>query len=300
MQDHRSARAVPPSNKTQENKGDLIAFPATPSFSLAEANSIVDIEIQADQLLSYINKLTSLADRACSTAIRQSETTHLIEENRHSEMMNLRHRLDQQSAQLHEQQLALVRLDHESKAQIASLETQLQGTRLHRNEENELEVLRSENAALISRLGEAEELARQAQARIQEDLAPLQEEVAELRLQLARRDETIHTKQSAIKNHELDFRAKILELKQSLRDAQTEIQNQETKLKDKEALIQATAVKEMEMGNLIKRLSDECAMLSKELQEKNQILPRLEPKKASSGDAKIWRRVIGRLQEEPQ
>ena len=56
----------------QEKQKDVIALPALPSFALADPNNIVDIEIQADHLLNYINKLTALADRACSTAIRQS------------------------------------------------------------------------------------------------------------------------------------------------------------------------------------------------------------------------------------
>ena len=301
MQDHGSTRPVPPSNKNQENKGDLIAFPATPSFSLAEANSIVDIEIQADQLLAYINKLTSLADRACSTAISQNETTHLIEENRRSEMINLRSHLDQQSAQLREQQLALLRLEHESKTKIASLENQLQQTKFHRNEENKLALLRNENAKLASRLREAESRAEQTQSHTQGDRAPLSQEVAELRLQLAKRDETIQSKNNAIKNIEVDFRAKILALEQSLRDTQAELKNHEAKLKEKDALVQATAAKEAEMGNLIKRLSTECSTLSNELHQKNRKLAHTESKQGQPiADARIWRRVIGRLQEDPQ
>jgi hypothetical protein len=105
MQNDRTARNITQPVRSNGNVKELVALPATPSFSLAEANSILDIEIQADQLLAYIDKLTSLADRACNTAIRQNETTHLIEENRRSEMINLRSHLDNQGAQLHEQQL---------------------------------------------------------------------------------------------------------------------------------------------------------------------------------------------------
>jgi hypothetical protein len=55
------------------------------------------------------------------------------------------------------------------------------------------------------------------------------------------------------------------------------------------------------MGNLIKRLSAECTKLSNELQEKPQTFSpnqanRLEPR----AKTKIWHRVIGRLQEDPQ
>ena len=62
----------------------------------------------------------------------------------------------------------------------------------------------------------------------------------------------------------------------------------------------ATGVKEAEVGNLIKRLSAECAALNSELQEKNQRLIQIETKKEKTiNDATIWRRMIGRLQEEP-
>jgi hypothetical protein len=278
---------------------ELVPLPAAPSFSLDEANSILDIEIQADQLLAYINKLTSLADRACSTAISQNETTHLIEENRRSEMINLRNHLDQQSAQLHEQQLALMRLEHESKAKIASLETQLQQTRLHRGEENKLELLRNENANLARRLHEAEALAKQAQSHIQGDLAPLNKEVAELSLQVANRDKTIQTKNNMIKTIELDYGAKIVELEQRLRESETKVHELHTTIKEKDALIQATAGKEAEIGKLIKRLSIECNRLNTELQEKSHLPAQLEPKKAQSvTDSKIWRQVIGRFQEQ--
>jgi len=75
-----------------------MALPATPSFSLAEANSIVEIEVQADQLLGYIDKLTTLADRACTTAIRQSQTAHLIDVSRHGEINDLRKKLETDGA----------------------------------------------------------------------------------------------------------------------------------------------------------------------------------------------------------
>ena len=276
-----------------------MALPATPSFSLAEANTIVDIEVQANQLLDYINKLTSLADRACNTAILQTETVQLIEENRNAEITNLRNQLEQQSAQFREQQLAMVRLEEGSKAQITALEIQLRQAEIQRNEEKELRILRRKNVGLISRLDEAEEIAKQAETRIHEQLTPLNREVAELRLQLANRDKTIQTKNNILKTIELDFRAKIVELEQRLRDSETTLHELQTTIKEKDALIQATAGKEAEIGKLIKRLSTECDKLNTELQEKSRIPAQLEPKKAPSvTDSKIWRQVIGRFQEE--
>ena len=299
MQNDRSARVPTPLAKTYKNRTELMALPATPSFSLAEANTIVDIEVQANQLLDYINKLTSLADRACNTAILQTETVQLIEENRNAEITNLRNQLEQQSAQFREQQLAMVRLEEGSKAQIAALEIQLRQAEIQRNEEKELRILRRKNVGLISRLDEAEEIAKRAETRIHEQLTPLNQEVAELRLQLANRDKTIQTKNNMIKTIELDFRAKIVELEQRLRDSETTLPELQTTIKEKDALIQATAGKEAEIGKLIKRLSTECDRLNTELQEKSRLPAQLESRKAPSvTDSKIWRQVIGRFQEE--
>ena len=106
-------------------------------------------------------------------------------------------------------------------------------------------------------------------------------------------------KNSSIKSVETELRGKILELEQQLRSAQAEAKAQETQLHEKDALIQATAVKEAEIGQLIKRLSSECETLSAELQQKNLRLAQLEGKSAlPSNDTKVWRRVIGRLQED--
>jgi septal ring factor EnvC (AmiA/AmiB activator) len=304
---------VPPQNDLQESrslsqtklphksKGELVALPAPPSFSLDDANSIVEIEIQADQLLNYIDKLTSFADRACSAAIRQTETAHLIEENRFTEIGDLRRTLEHQNEKLHEQQVAMVRLEQQSKAQITALEVRLRQNEMQRAEEKRQELLRGENAGLVSRLKEAEALVLQAQERNHDWSEPLGQELEDLKLQLAERDETIQAKNATIKQVESDSRAKILDIEQRLRDAEKALEDHEAILKEKDAVIRATALKEAEMGNLIKRLSAECAKLSNELQERNRTLSqnhrtRTEPR----ADANIWRRVIGRLQEDPQ
>ena len=104
-----------------------------------------------------------------------------------------------------------------------------------------------------------------------------------------------------IKQIESDSRAKILDIEQRLRDAEKALENHEAILKEKDNVIRATALKEAEMGNLIKRLSAECAKLSNELQERTRTPSqnhgtRAEPR----ADVNIWRRVIGRLQEDPQ
>jgi len=290
--------------RKQGNLRELVDLPATPSFSFADANFIVDIEVHADQLLAYIDKLTSLADRACNTAMRQTETAQWVEKNRQIEITNLREQLDFQKTQCQEQQLALVRVEQESKAQIAVLESQLRLSEIRQEQaekDKELKTLRVEKATLASRLAEVESNSKQAPAVGGHEFARGREELADSKHQLAKRDEIIQRKNQAIKQMELDFRAKVSELEQRLSEIQLDLQSHEAKLKEKDALIQMTAAKELEMGNLIQRLSAECAALSKELQEKNRRLIQIEPKKAQPlNDGKIWRRVIGRLQEEPQ
>ncbi len=278
-------------------------LPATPSFSFADANCIVDIEIQADQLLSYIDKLTSLADRACNTAIRQTETAQFLEKNRFTEIARLQRQLEQQKEHYQEQQLALLRVEHESKSRIASLESQLHQIAIHQryaDKDNELEILRARETTVGRQLPEERAIAKHVRKPDHSDPNPHDQDIAELRLQLAKRDETIEIKNRAIKEIEVEYRAKFLELEKRLAAAESQLELQETKLREKEAQIMATGVKEAEVGNLIKRLSAECAALNSELQEKNQRLIQIETKKEKTiNDATIWRRMIGRLQEEP-
>ena len=276
---------------------EVVALPAIPSFSFGDAKNILDIEVQADQLLNYINKLTSLADRACITALQQSETTQRVEDNRHSEVVYLRRQLDQANTQFREQQRAMTRLEQASRAQLTTLEKQL-----HRKEietmEREIDALRSNGAAVTIVRQQPKQTEEPRQSVVQAETPPLNQELAHLKQQLAARDETIETKNRMIKAIEGDFQSKIAELEQRLRDTQQELQIEEAKLKEKDTLLQATAAKEVEMGNLIKRLSGECEQLNRELQEISQSRSSADANKIpSGGETKIWRRVIGRLQE---
>ena len=145
MQQQRKPQSNNPRDSEPEKTAQVVALPAIPSFSFGDAKNILDIEVQADQLLNYINKLTSLADRACTTALQQSETTQRVEDNRHSEVVYLRRQLDQANTQFREQQRAMTRLEQASRAQLTTLEKQL-----HRKEietmEREIDALRSNGA----------------------------------------------------------------------------------------------------------------------------------------------------------
>ncbi len=56
----------------------------------SDANSILNIELQANQLFHYIDKLSSFADRACKNAINQTERVQRFEESYQIELINLR------------------------------------------------------------------------------------------------------------------------------------------------------------------------------------------------------------------
>src|SRR5262245_14034750 len=213
MEREKPSTQPSPPEIAQKSQRDLVAMPSLPSFALADENSIVDIEIQADHLLNYINKLTALADRACSTAIRQSESAQRTEESRQNEINFLRRQLEQANAQFNEQQLAMTRLEQNSREQIAALETQLRQKEIYRiQREKEFIHLRSEHDALANR-----KTAEPSQLRVapsQLGIETLKQENADLKLQLANRDEAIQTKNHEIKTLELDFRAQIVELEQ--------------------------------------------------------------------------------------
>lgn len=278
-----------------------MALPATPSFSLAEANSIVEIEVQADQLLGYIDKLTTLADRACTTAIRQSQTAHLIDVSRHGEINDLRKKLDQQNEKLHAQEIAIVRLQHESKAQIAAVEAQLRQNPLQSRHEPKHYLPRHRNTQAAKQPNAAQEIAT---GRIDPgqtgSSAATDELIAALNLQIANRDETILAKNNALKALEEEYRARIAHIEQRLLEATGLLEEREEELKRKDRIIEATASKEAEMGNLIKQLSAECTALSEELQKNNPAtLPDEMKTSATVNENTLWRRVLGRLQEEP-
>ena len=115
------------------------------SISLAEATSFAEIEQQANQLLDYISKLSSLADRACDTAVRQNQTAQLIEDSRLSEVSNLRAELEGNTAKLEERRRAFETLQNDSQEQISDLGNRLQEKENQLGEkENELKHLRAE------------------------------------------------------------------------------------------------------------------------------------------------------------
>jgi hypothetical protein len=287
---------MPPASRFSPTTNTELALPVPPSFSLDEANSIVEIEIQASQLLNYIDKITSFADRACSAAMRQSEAAHLLEETRFGEIVELRRTLEAQSEKIQQQQVAMARLEEQSRAQIGALELRLRHSELQRTEEQKAP--HGKNTRPTSRTVQAKSFSLKQQIPADQSHAA-DEETTALRLLLASREETIRAKDEKINRIEIDFRAKISELEQRLSEAVRDVQNMEAKLKEKELVIRATARKEAEMGKLIQRLSAECSQLSTEMQQRNEATSKPQENRSPHRiDATIWR-MIGRMQEEP-
>jgi chromosome segregation ATPase len=270
------------------------------SLSIGVTTSFAEIEAQANQLLEYLNTLSSLTDRACDTAIRESESAQRSEDTRQAEVAELRSQLEDAAASIEAQRLATERLEHGYQEQISTLQNHLtEKDLLLDGKDTELRHLRVEITCLLSRLNDAEASAKRNEAGLQEKLDPLEQEIANLRSQLAQRDEAIQAKNNALRKIEMTHRGSMIELEQRLREMESQAETQAAQLRDKEAIIQATATKESEIGKLIKRLSTECHSLSVELQEKTRRLNEIEAKKTeAASEGKAWRRVIGRLQEE--
>ena len=270
------------------------------SISLGEATSFAEIEQRANQLLDYISKLSSLADRTCDTVVRQNESAPLIEDSRLSQLSNLGPELEYNAAEREEQRQALESLQNASQEKISELGNRLQEKDTQVGEkETELKHLRAEITCLLNRLNDAETEVKQTEDGFQQRIDPLNREIATLKSQLVQRDETILAKTHALKKVDVNYRGTITDLEQRLRESETKLQSHQTLLKEKDAVIQATASKEAEVGKLIKRLSTECQTLGAELQERNRLLNEQDGKKAlAKVDGAVWRRVIGKLQEE--
>lgn len=272
-----------------------------PNLSFDEASGLAEIETQANQLLDYISKLSNLADRACVTAIQQTETAQRSEESRQTEVATLRNQLEQSTAALQERNLAITMLEGSTREQILTLEQRL------RNSERQLAERESEIANLNRQLTELANrpvtpgyTAQQLEQEVAKATAALSQEIGALKDQVSQHNELAQAKANKFKKVESDFRATIIELEQRLKDSESKVAAQDTQLKDKELVIQATAHKEVEIGKLIKRLSQECENLSNELQEKTRLMGQLDYKKSSlQPDKNVWRRMIGKLQDDP-
>src|SRR6187455_1127490 len=135
--------------RNQPESTDEPAAPSdVPNLSFDDATGLVEIETQANQLLDYISKLSSLADCACVTAIRQTETAQRSEESRQTEVATLRNQLEQSTLTLQERNLAFTMLENSTRDQVVTLEQRLRST------ERQLEERETEIAGLNRQINE--------------------------------------------------------------------------------------------------------------------------------------------------
>ena len=117
--------------------------------------------------------------------------------------------------------------------------------------------------------------------------------------QLKETQTELETKDHQLKHADGDLKAKNQDLEVRLQDLESQLQGHQAELKEKENLIQAAASREMEIGKLIARLSEECRKLSAELNEKSLIVAQLEKKpRHFISDGAVWKKVLGRGKEE--
>jgi chromosome segregation ATPase len=252
-----------------------------------------DIASQTDQLLELINELKSITDRACDAAVRESECAERMEESKDTEVANLQVRLKEKEEALAARDAALSERDEISKAKVQDLETQLR-ERQTRLEVREIEVggLKANLRDMTTRLHDVESQAQEAGGR-------LGTEMTELARQLKETQTELETKDHQLRHADGDLKARTQDLEVRLQDLESQLQSRQAELKEKENLIQAAAAREMEIGKLISRLSEECRKLSAELNEKSLIVAQLETKQRHFiGDGAVWKKVLGRMKEE--
>lgn len=252
-----------------------------------------DIASQADQLLELIDELKSITDRACNAAVRESECAERIEESKGTEVANLEIRLKEKEDALAARDAALRERDEISKAKIQDLEIQLRERRTQLEvREIEAEDLKANLRKMTTRLHDAESQTQEASGR-------LGAEMTELARQLKETQTELEAKEHQLRHADGDLKARNQDLEVRLQELESQLQSRDAELKEKENLMQAAAAREVEIGKLISRLSEECRKLSSELHQKSLIVAQLEKKQRHFiSDGAVWKKVLGRMKEE--
>ncbi|MDP2607015.1 MAG: hypothetical protein Q8S00_31145, partial [Deltaproteobacteria bacterium] len=273
--------------------GDHKAFANGANHAGATANkggpNDPDIASQTDELLELINELKSITDRACDAAVRESECAEQIEESKGTEVANLQIRLREKEEALAARDAALRERDEISKAKIQDLEIQLR-ERKTQLDVREIEVgdLKANLRDMTTRLHDADSQAQEASGRLEAEMTKLARRLKETQTELEAKDHQL-------RHADGDLKARYQDLEVRLQDLESQLQGREAELKEKEDLIQAAAAREVGIGKLISRLSEECKKLSAELHEKSRIVAQLEKKQRHFiGDGAVWKRVLGR------
>jgi chromosome segregation ATPase len=272
-----------------------------PTTMNSDAEGASDIGAQANLLLNLIGELRTITDRACNAAFREAECATQIEENKETEVNELRDQLKAKDESLQDREAAFRELEESWQAKIGELNSQLREQDSHLDiRETELKHLRSEIDCLLNRLNQAELGAKEAESKFQSLEQRLEAQVAELSQQLNEQEEHLRAKEIALRRLDVDHAGTIKDLQGRLQNTERELINRETEMKEKECLIQAAAAKEAEIGKLIQRLSSECQKLSRELHEKSALITQLEKRgRRAAGEGTGWKKVLGLAHEQP-
>ena len=283
------------------------------SGAKSESNSAGDgrppeIESHVNRLLNLLKKLKSINDRADDihsrahdfdllviAALREAECADLIEKTMEADLTSLCNELKRKEEAHQAREIALVRLEKASKAQLAELESRIQNQDDQlRNLDTEQQELRAERDHLVNSLGEAESAAQQAEGDARQFKQRMEKESSALRVQLANRDELLDASKPDGARSEGDQKKEIETLQLRLQESEAKLASQEKELKEKNHALHAAGVRETELGKLIERLSAECEQLSAELCDKKLMMSQLEDKTRYSliHGGKAWGKVV--------
>jgi chromosome segregation ATPase len=261
------------------------------STALVGNLNLPKVHIQATPFLDALDNLKSASDRVCDLAGRETEPAGPVEQNTKTEIAALRLQLREES--LKARVVALREMEEAWRAKIELIQNQVRAREVQlRVRESNLARLATKVYGVIGRLNETE-------AEAQRKTEQLESEIAGLRQQLQERDERLAAKKATPELAEA-LKENIKELEQQLQAAEQKLQSCESELKTKENLIQAAAAKEAELGKLIARLSSECERLASGARSKSPVASQLEKKQERSlTDSPVWKKIVGRIQEEP-
>jgi chromosome segregation ATPase len=253
-----------------------------------------DSQTRTNRLLKLFNELRSFADQACDAVLREAQCADRIEETMEAEIKALQEQIKAKEEFIQARDIALARFEETSNARFAGLESRIQDQESQlKNREIQLQQLASERDFLAGRLRETELAAAQAEDRAHQ-LERMEAEFTDLRLELEKREASLGERESTFASHEGELRTSLQHIQLRLRETESKLASREKELKQKDNLIDAAAVREMEIGRFIERLSSECEKLSAELCEKRLLISQLQDKtRHSTNGGKVWKKVLG-------
>ena len=258
-----------------------------------------DSQTHTNRLLKLFNELRSFADQACDAVLREARCADHIEETMQAEIKALQEQIKAKEEFIQARDIAIARFEETSNARFAGLESRIQDQESQlKNREIQLQQLASERDFLAGRLRETELAAAQAEDRAHQ-LERMEAEFTNLRLEVEKREASLSERESTFARHEGELRTKLQHIQLRLRETESKLASREKELKQKDTLIDAAAVREMEIGRFIERLSSECEKLSAELCEKRLLISQLQDKtRHSTNGGKGWKKVLGLAHEE--